>query len=162
MELGLRETRYVDVPLIYKLIEEGHKRSKYKDFNIDVAETKQLLISAIQRMTVKGAGGTCSYVLENKDGIYGFIIGVTERIYHISTDLYATDLFLYISPTFVTVRNLNLLFLAFEGWALENKKVKFIKLGVTDIIDDYNRLGKFYKRKGYRQIGLMFERGTGN
>lgn len=160
--IALRDAKFSDIPFIYGLIEEGHKRSKYKDFIIDVGETKQLLLQAIQRMTVNGPGGTCAYVLCNDELIEGFLIGVTERIYHISTSLYATDLFFYLSPDITTIKNMLMIFDAFEAWAVKNKKVKFIKLGVTDIIDDYNRLGKFYKRKGYRQIGIMFERGTGN
>lgn len=153
----IREGKFVDIPVIMALIEEGHRIGKYAEYSIDKNECKQILMAALQRTTVKGEGGTCVFVYDD-DGVQGFIIGITERIYHIAKEFMATDIFFYIAKEYNDPLAFRLLLKSFEEWSWGNPRVKKIDLGVTNVIGDPRRLAVIYKRFGYSESGLMVEK----
>lgn len=155
--MAVRDGKFVDIPVLMALLEEGHANSKYTDFTIDKNECKQILMGALQRTQVKGEGGTCVFVYDD-DGIQGFIIGITERIYHIAKEFMATDIFFYIAKEYNDPMAFRLLLKEFEQWAWSNPRVKKIDLGVTNIIGEPRRLAVVYKRFGYSESGLMVEK----
>lgn len=158
--MTIRAAKFADIPRLVDLMTEMHMRSCYVGRDeVDVAEAKQLCLGMIQRVTVKGPGGACAFAAEKDDGtVEGFILGMTERVYHIGCNLMATDVFFYVSER-AGPRDFIHLFDAFESWAEANPRVIEIRPGVTDAIDAPERLAKFYERRGYRRSGLMFEKG---
>lgn len=153
----VREATYADTQAILALLDEGYHRSKYKEYTLDTEVARQLIHGALQRTKVRGEGGTCVYVYENRV-VLGVMVGILDRIYHVAKELMATDLFFYVSKDCSNPRAFVGLLRAFENWAWGNSKVKKIDLGVTNIIGDPSRLGIFYKRNGYIESGLMFEK----
>lgn len=155
----IRPAKFADIPRLMELLHEMRERSKYANKDeIDLAAAKQLLVGSLQRATGKGPGATCAFVAENDGHIEGFIVGVLDRVYHIGKRLWATDLFFYTTKQ-AGPRDFERLFDAFEEWAMGNPKVIEIHPGVSDAINsDPTRLGRFYRRRGYAQDGLMFQR----
>lgn len=153
----VRSGEYTDVPIIMELISEAHEFSKYKDLTIDKDVLKLLILGAIQRMNVKGEGGTCVYVYDD-DGVHGFIIGVTERIYHVAKEFRASDIFFYVTESYNDPLAFRMLLKSFEEWAWSNKRVKKIDIGITDIIGEPRRLAAVLSRFGYNECGLMVEK----
>lgn len=153
----VREAKFADIPVLLALLEEGHKIGKYKDYNIDISTAKQVFMGVLQRTTVKGEGGTCAFVYDD-DGVQGFIIGITERIYHIAKEFMATDIFFYIAKEYNDPLAFRMLLKSFEEWAWSIPRVKKIDLGITNIIGDPHRLAIIYRRFGYVDSGLMVEK----
>lgn len=155
-----RRAQFADIPRLVELMQEAHGRSKYAErCRVDVDEVKQLFIGALQRDSVRGPGGSCVYVVQADGVVEGVILGMTERIYHFGDKLMATDVLFYVSERAGPRSALNLL-AAFEGWASENPRIIEITLGISDVIDDPERLAKVYERRGYAYSGLMYERRT--
>lgn len=154
----IRPARFVDIPRIADLLLDGYALSKYAlRCGVDVAETKKILTSGLQRVGSKTSGACLVNLAVNGEQIVGLHFGILERVYHIGTMLMATDLWFYVSSA-ASPRDFVQLFDLFEAWALENPKVIEIKPGVTDVLGDPERLAKFYERRGYKRSGLMFER----
>lgn len=153
----VRAATYADAPAIMALLDEGYRRSKYREFTLDVPIARNLIVGAIQRTEVKGEGGTCVLVYGEHE-IFGVMVGIIDRIYHVAKELCATDLFFYVSKQCPSPRAFVELLRAFEDWAWSNPKVAKIDLGVTDIIGDPARLGLFYKNRGYINAGFMYEK----
>jgi hypothetical protein len=156
--MTIRRAAFADVPRLVELLLEGHTRSKYANrCGVDVVLTKQLLVGALQRDGVKGAGGTCCFVAEVDGVVEGMILGATEPVYQIGDRLSATDVFFLVSERSEGSDFLRLL-AAFEAWAWTNPKVIEVRLGITDAIGDPERLGAVYERRGYTRCGTMFEK----
>jgi hypothetical protein len=153
----VRTATLADVGAILGLLDEGYHRSKYREYTFDKVEARQLINGAVQRIGVKGEGGCCVFVWDD-GGVRGTLIGVLDRIYHVAKEMMATDLFFYVSKDLTSPKAFRELVKSFEEWAWANPKVKKIDLGVTDIIGEPEKLGVFYKRIGYNQSGLLFEK----
>lgn len=152
-----RRGEFKDIGPLIELIQDGHRISKYKDVEMDTPYLKQMLSACIQRQEVKGENGCCVIVGQDHNPVDGVLIGMVERIYHIGKKFAATDLFFFVRPDASSKLGL-LLFRQFEKWAEARPEVAYIKLGVTDIFGDIERMSAFYERRGYSRSGLMFER----
>lgn len=120
---------------------------------------KALLVNCMQRHGAPGVGGTCMFVSENDDVIDGMIVGVLDRVYQLFDKLSAADLFFYVAPG-GSPTSAGGLIDAFIEWAEGIDDVIEIRLGATDIIQDYQRVGALYRRKGFTQTGVIYERRT--
>ena len=141
-------------------MEQGYQRSKYRDRgSVSTKEIKSLLVNAIQRHGLTSAGGACVFVSEHEGVVDGFIAGLLDRVYHIGDKLSATDFFLYVASDGAPASAGGLID-AFVDWALAIEAVAEIRLAATDIIQDYERTAALYRRKGFTQTGVIYERRT--
>lgn len=153
-----RAAKFGDIPRLTELLEQAYRRSKYRDrTTVSVKEIKSLMMQAIQRHGLAQAGGACVFVSEHHDAVDGFIAGLLERIYHVGDRLSATDFFFYVDPDGSPASASGLID-AFIDWALGIEGVIEIRLGATDIIQDYQRTAALYRRKGFVQTGVIYER----
>ena len=143
-----------------ELLEQGHRRSKYRDRgSVNTKEAKSLLVNAIQRHGLPSVGGACVFVSEHEGVVDGFITGLLERVYHIGDKLSATDFYFYVAPE-GSPTSAGSLADAFIEWALGIEAVIVMQLSATDIIQDYERAAALYRRKGFTQTGVIYERRT--
>ena len=155
-----RPARFGDIPRLAELLEQAHQRSKYRDrTTVNVKEIKALMMQSIQRHGLAQAGGSCIFVTEHQGAVDGFIAGLLERVYHVGDKLSATDFFFYVAPD-GSPASAGGLIDAFVDWARGVEAVIEIRLGATDIIQDYQRTAALYRRKGFIQTGVIYERRT--
>lgn len=150
----VREGERKDIPIITSLLEEAHQVGEYKEYEVERIAIMQLVNGILDRKTVRGENGTCALVWDD-DGVQGFILGIRERIYHVSKDFRATDIFFYIAREYNDPLAFIMLLKGFEEWALSHPRVKRIDLGITNIIGDPRRLAVIYRRYGYTECGIM-------
>ena len=156
----VRNAKFGDIPRLTELLEQGHRRSKYRDrASVDIKETKLLLVQAIQRHGLTTAGGSCVFVSEHDGAVDGFIAGLLDRVYHIGNKLSASDFFFYVAPG-GSPTSAGSLADAYIDWALGIEAVIVIQLAATDIIQNYERAAALYRRKGFIQTGVIYERRT--
>ena len=154
----IRPARFADTPSILALIGEMHERSVYAGVDtVDGKVARSIVVQSVQRHGLLKDGGASAFVAEQDNEIVGFIIGVLDRLYHIGHRLMATDLLFY-AGTKAGPRDFVGLFDAFEAWAESVPGIAEIKPGITDAIDEPERLAKFYERRGYRRCGAIFQR----
>lgn len=152
----IRPAKFADIPRMVEILKEIHLRSIYADWGeIDLPETKRLLLHSIQRHGHLNAGGTLAMVAEKDNQVEGLIIGVLDRIYGIGTKLYATDLFFVATPL-VDPRDPPRLVDALIAWAKQAPLCRQITMGVTTAAGDPKRTGKILARKGLRPSGEMY------
>ena len=147
----IRPALYADIPTICALMIEGHKVSKYKDYPLDTKRKfRTLLMESIR------SGNSCVFVAERQGVVVGFLVGMVDDLYHILNVKYATDLF------FFALYEGSALLDAFIEWAKIQPGVVRIRLGATDVVEDYNRVAKLYDRKGLTQEGALYEMEIGS
>ena len=143
-------------PGLMTLFEQMHKRSKYARHAVDVKYLREFLISHIVFNAKKPMIGAVRVFVADVDGaIVGFVIAGAERLYNIGVDLMVSDIFFYVSaggPASAAEK----LWSAVEEWSAV-PYVAFVRPTVTDAISDWTRTASFFKRRGYKQIGGMFE-----
>lgn len=159
--MTVRVARFGDIPKIAALLEEGYRRSKYRDLGtMSAKEAKALLVQAIQRHGLKTVGGSSVFVSEHEGAVDGFIVGMLDRVYHVGNKLWANDVFFYVTPK-GSPRSAGRLFDAFLDWADSIENAVLIQGSATDIIQDYDKVAALYRRKGMVQTGVIYERRTG-
>lgn len=148
----IRAGKYADIIRLTELIVEMHEKSVYAEKTILKKDLfKNICSSALSQ---KGRRA-CLYVSENNEGVIeGFIVGMVDRIYGVTKELYATDLFFYMSERSSSKDAIGLILL-FRRWAESVKGVIEIRLGITGAIGGWKRLQKIYERLGYKQDGVM-------
>lgn len=157
--MPVRDALFSDVPKIAALLGAAHARSRYfgTSVDVDVKETKALLVRSIQRHGGATAGATLVMVAETDGEVRGVIVGVLDRILGIGTKLYATDLF-FVCAENVDPRDPAALLEAFERWALPNPLVYEAMCGCNDAIGDPERVGKLYERRGWTRAGAIYRK----
>lgn len=154
----IRAAKFADLPKIADLMTEMYERSKYKARDeIDMKEAKALVMQSIQRHGLKTLGGTCVYVIEGEGKLDGFIIGVLKRTYDIGKKLQATDWFFYAREG-VEPRSPIALFDKYLAWAEAIPDLVSLVNGATDAIGDPGRVEFLYRRRGFVQCGVIYER----
>ena len=153
-----RPAKFGDIPRLTELMEQAYRRSKYRDRTpVNVKEIKALMMHAIQRHGLAQDGGACVFVSEHQGAVDGFIAGLLERVYHVGDKLSAADVFFYVAPD-GSPGSADGLIDAYVDWAIGIEAVIEIRLGATDIIQDYQRTAALYRRKGFIQTGVIYER----
>ncbi|CAO3403518.1 hypothetical protein [Azospirillum palustre] len=150
----IRPAKFADILRLADLAVEMHQRSVYADrATLEIARFKKLCIPAIQNH----GKGACLYVADTGGRVDGFIVGVIDRLYGISSEFYATDLFFYVSPT-ADARAASGLADAFLRWAEGAPGVIEVRPGISGAMEGWERAGKLWERKGLRLDGAMYVR----
>lgn len=152
----IRPARFADIPVLARLLREMHGRSTYAGrATLDDRTSKAFLMNALQRNGGRAPGATLCVVAERGGEVVGFLLGLIDHCYHVLAELYATDLFFYVSAKgdpFDASRLLG----AFLKWAETNPRVIEIRMGITDALGDPERTSVLYERYGLERSGLMY------
>lgn len=155
----IRNANFADIPAIVSLLLEAYGRSHYaKDGKgeVDIGETKRLLVQAIQRHGGKHGGATWIQVAETEGRVCGLIVGTLARCYSIGTKLMATDLFFVANETVEPGDPLKLMRGMIE-WAKACPDVIEVRCGTTAVIrDDPREAGAILERLGMKLYGNLY------
>lgn len=157
--MTVRAAKAVDIPAIVNLLQVAYLRTPYARSGvaqIDVAETKRLLVASIQRHGHNKIGGTWLCVSEHDGVLTGLIFGTANRIYSIGNKLQVTDLFFITTPdakptdAIALAKSLIL-------WAERCPDVIEINVGTTMIAaDDPAKAGLIWQRLGLQHFGNLY------
>lgn len=157
----IRDARFTDIPSIVMVLQDSMARSHYASKTageIDVAEAKRLLVTAIQRHGHKNGGGCWVQVSETRGVVTGFILGTLARVYAVGTKLMATDLFWLATPM-AEPRDAVALMRGMVAWAESCPHVVEVKCGTTNTInDDAGKAGKVLQRLGLAPYGNIYRK----
>lgn len=148
----IRPAKFSDIPSLCTLMTEAYSRSVYATrATLDIQQFKALCMGAIRQ---HGASG-CLFVADHGAGPVGFIMGMTDRLYAVARERYATDLFTYVGAGGQAL-DADRLKLAFLRWARKAPGVIEVQMGVTDAISDHRRTAKTLERAGLVKFGEIF------
>ncbi|MCP4536511.1 MAG: hypothetical protein GY832_05135 [Chloroflexi bacterium] len=134
-----------------ELIKEAHAKSKYADYRLDLkGKFKPLCMEAIR------SGNHCLFVSEKNGIVEGFLIGVTDDLYAVLKEKYATDVLFWISER-DNPRNFVRLAMTFVEWARSIPGVVRIRMGVTDAVGETRPVEKMFETLGMSREGAMFD-----
>lgn len=154
--MTIRPAKFGDIPRMAELLAEMHALSCYADRGtFEVRELKGFLMTSIQRHGGSNPGATLVLVAEKAGAVEGFLIGLLDRAYHLMKELYATDIFFWLSAR-ADPRDAIRLIETFMKWAEQNPRVIEVRLGITDAIGDFERIAVLYRRLGLQQTGVMY------
>lgn len=152
----IRAAKAVDIPALLVLLHEAHADSKYAlRAGIDDTLAKKFLFYLIQRNGANGENGTWCYVSEEKGLLTGFLFGVKDRVHHVGTALYASDIFFYTSQTAHPLAASRLLE-GFVAWAKKDPRVIEITLSSHDTVGE-RAPARLYEAKGFKKIGELYD-----
>lgn len=163
--MSVRAAKFMDIPQMVLLLEEGYRRSIYADkATFDLLEAKRLLATAMQRHGHTNLGGSLVLVSERSGIVDGLIIGVLDNVYPCLKELVATDLLFFQSED-ADPRDAVRMVKQLIAWAEANPKVIGLHLGVTDTISTtetahvgWERTAKLYESIGLVRCGAMFRK----
>lgn len=147
----IRTAIFGDIPAIYALIVDAHRRSRLAQYPIDEKMVKGLLVNAIQRQ-----GNQFLAVADGEDGIEGLIFGLLQPLYHGLAVMEATDVLWIARPGAKATTALRLL-KAMHKWA-EKSGAAVIRQGATDAIGDPDKAGRVLRGRGMRAVGRIYEK----
>tara|TARA_R110000772_G_scaffold81597_1_gene173493 strand:- start:97 stop:561 length:465 start_codon:yes stop_codon:yes gene_type:complete len=150
----IRPAKYIDNLRLTALIMDMHEESSYAErATVDTQRFKKMCITAISQH----GNRSCLFVAQKDGMVEGFIMGCVDRIYGISKEYYATDLFFYVSDKANPKDAMGLL-KNFMDWAENADNVIEIRLGISGVIGGWERLQKVYERFGLIQDGVMMKK----
>lgn len=148
--MQVRAATFEDVPAIIEIGKRGHAASENARYPFNEGKTKLLLAQLIIGKK------TCLFVAEVDGKIAGFLMGQEEE--YIYCDLrYATDIAVYAEAVGAGRKLLD----RFEKWALEERKVDQVLLGVSHGGRSSSGVAALYKRMGYTAVGGIFTKNRG-
>lgn len=151
-----RPAKFVDTDRIVELLEEMHARSKFASFTTpNTKEARSVVMQIIQ----KSPRFACSFVTESNGVVEGMILGCVQRLYEATEELFATDVYFYVSERSQAMDAFELL-KAYEGWAEANPRVVLIRNAVMDGITDWKPVGRILEGFGYELVGGVYEKRT--
>lgn len=152
----IRAAHSGDVPRLLDLMAEMHKRSVYGAMGkIDETIARAALARSIARHGEKGFGGGVLFVSVPGIVVEGLILGVINRVYHVTNLLTIMD-----GVWFHTGDGGEGLALgdALIDWALTVEGLVEIKLCPNDAIADHTRLEPWLQRKSFTRHGAIWRR----
>lgn len=153
----VRRSKFSDIVDMWDLMKKAHARSKYANsITLDERLFKNTCVSCAQGHSEK-VNVSCSFVSDGESGIDGFIIGLTDNIYHFGKEKYATDIIFYVDEC-ANKKSAIELIKSFMLWAEQARDVVEIRMGATDVICDYKRTEALYKRFGLKQEGVLYSK----
>jgi GNAT superfamily N-acetyltransferase len=150
----IRPANHIDIMRLFELADEMHARSVYATrCTMDREIFRRLCCQAISNH----GKDKCLFVADHDGVVGGFIMGIKDRVYGIGKELYATDLFFYVSED-AHPRSASKLLDAFIEWGEAQKDVVELFMGVSGAIGDFERIQKIYERKGFQADGVMLSK----
>ena len=157
--MTVRLARFGDIPPMRALCAEMHARSRYADIaKMDESALRNILQSSVNAM---GRRAACWVSTDAGDKPTGFLVAVTDRVFGIAHELYATDVLFYVGSC-GAARDAGNLLDAMLAWAETHPGVIETRLGVHDAIGDWERVGALYERKGMARNGAMYVKRRGD
>lgn len=153
--MSVRPARFADIPRLTDLMIELHARSRYRRYALQTDDFKKLCVETIRRH-----GPFASlFVSVGGEEVTGFLIGLTEEIYGLLRERYATDLFFYVTPR-SPARHCLELFTAYLAWASEAPRVIEVRNGAVDAVEgmDPEKTAAIYRRFGLRREGVIYRK----
>lgn len=152
----LRTTKgFADAPGILDVLRWGHEHSVYAKRTFHEAEANRIICQAIQRNGFTSPAGTFVMVSEVEGEIQGFIIGVLQPVYHVHTELGATDLFWIARPK-CPARDRVGLMLGLVDWAKAHPKCVEITAAASDAMGGAEKATKILEKLGFERSGSIF------
>ncbi len=156
--MTVRAAKFVDIPQMVLLLEEGYRRSIYAGkATFDDQEANQLIRRALPRHGHTNNGGSMVMVSESNGMVDGLMIGLLDNVYPCLKELVATDL-LFIQAEHANPRDGVLMLKNLIAWAEANPRVIEIHLGVASTVGDWERTAQLYERLGLERCGAMFRK----
>ncbi len=156
--MSVRVAKFVDIPQMALLLEEGYRRSIYAGkATFDVIEAKQLIARALQRHGHTNYGGSLVVVSDTNGIVDGLMIGILDNVYPCLKELVATDL-LFIQSEHANPRDGVLMLKNLIAWAEANPKVIELYVNVTSTVGDWERTAKLYEAVGLERCGATFRK----
>jgi len=156
--MPVRPATFSDIPPILIFLQATYLRTHYAKSGlaeIDVAETKRLLVNSIQRHGNSHGGATWVMIAEKNGQIEGILLGTLARVYSIFDRLMATDL-LWVTSKEADPRDAIALMKSMVEWAKGCPHVIEIHCGATGIIaDDPTVATRILAHLGFKQYGLI-------
>lgn len=152
--MTVRFAKFGDIPPLKKLAAEMHARSKYAALaTMDDAALRHILQSSINAL---GRRAACWVSTDEADRPTGFLVAVTDRVFGIARELYASDVLFYVGAG-GKARDAGDLLDTLLVWADAHPGVIETRLGVHDAVgDEWERVGALYERKGLVRNGAMY------
>lgn len=145
---NIRPAKFGDILRLRDLARELHAASRYREYPEDEKAFKETCVETIR------SGNHCLLVAEVDGSIEGFLIGITDKLYHFTRARYATDIVTYVSEPGRGA--FPLLVEAFQEWAWEQRGVEEVWLAATDAVEDWARVGAVLERGGFAQMGAIY------
>lgn len=145
----VRPARFGDIPRLVEIVEATHARSEYAHVELDGKALRSMLMQLVQR----APRFACLFVFERDGEVLGFVAGIVDRLYGISVAPIAQDLLLQVDER-APARAAGALVDAYTVWGREIPGVIEVQLGASSA--GWQRVGKLYGRKGYRQTGGIY------
>jgi hypothetical protein len=152
--MSVRLAKFGDIPPLKLLAKEMHARSKYAAVaTMDDGALRNILHSSIN---AAGKRAACFVSVGDDDIPTGFLVAVTDRVFGIARELYASDVLFYVGIS-GRARDAGELLDTFLAWVDAHPGVIETRLGVHDASgDDWERVGALYERKGLVRNGAMY------
>lgn len=154
----IRPATFTDIPAIVRLLDQAYLGTHYSKTGlaqIDVAETKRLLLSSIQRHGQKHGGACWVCVSDSGASIDGLILGTLARVYVIGNKLMASDVF-WLTNEHADPRDAVALMRGMVEWAKPNDEVVEIRCGTTAIMNDPDKAGRLLQQIGFKPYGNIY------
>lgn len=153
----IRAAKFVDIPRIVELLEEMCAGSKYQGrAEVSPKAARALMQQCIQRHGGAHEGASFVAVAIRDQKVEGFVVGILDRVYHVTDKLAANDVFLYCSDKAASGDFLSLL-KAYRDWAVANPKVIEVRTSWTNAMATGERMGPVYDRMGFSKVGEIYE-----
>ena len=140
----VRGATFDDVDAIIALGKQGHARGENARYAFDDSAARLLVAQCLSTKRL------CAFVAE-EDGIVGVLLGQEEQYPYIKMR-FATDIALYTERAGAGVA----LLARFEQWALQERKVDRLLLGVSFDPERAAGMQRLYRRQGFKHVGGIF------
>lgn len=152
-----RMARQSDAENILKLIKRAHKDSKYRHLGLNEQRGLDAIRHMIGMGLPPGIGSTAMFVAGEGKAIDAALAAMCAPVYDCIQATLITDTFWY-SRKKNSRAGLAVLS-AFHAWADTCATPYVIRQGVTNFIaDDPTRAGRVLERKGFRNVGAIYEK----
>lgn len=143
----VRKATFADIPAMLEIGRRAHEASENADFPFDESGAKLLGAATMTQ------SGMCAFVAVEGEKIVGVLLGQTDKIPYAKLK-YATDIVFYAAKPGAG----RALMERFTHWALEERRVDQMLLGVSFGGKSARSANAFYKRMGFATVGGLFIR----
>lgn len=153
----IRNAAFVDVPGMILMLRDAHARSRYAGTATEVSDeaATALLTRALVGHGGKGEASSWVQVSEENGEIVGLMVGGLQRVMHVGTTLFATDLY-WVMKGQAPARDGIALLRGFLTWAWSSPYVSEVQIAtrLTGLSDP--RVDKILERLGFETSGAVY------